>query len=113
VDDLLINASAVGIDGRGNILGQAGPDRFRSGSLLPYHGVMQFDTADLAAMESNGTLLSVILHEMGHVLGVGTLWDAKGLIAGAGTSNPTFTGAQAVAAYHAIFGTVASGVPLE
>src|SRR5207247_4327443 len=40
VDDLLIDASGAAIDGAGNILGQAGPDAFRSGSSLPYHGSM-------------------------------------------------------------------------
>jgi hypothetical protein len=113
VDDLLIQASATTIDGRGNVLGQAGPDRFRSGSMLPYHGVMQFDTADLAAMQADGSLLGVIEHEMGHVLGVGTLWDRPGLVVGAGTSNPRFVGTHAVAEYNATFGGNASGVPLE
>ena len=36
---------------------------------------MQFDVADMAKLISNGTLQSVVLHEMGHVLGIGTLWD--------------------------------------
>jgi hypothetical protein len=80
---------------------------------LPYHGSMQFDSADLASMLSKGTLLSVIEHEMGHVLGIGTVWSNKGLLVGAGTSNPLFVGAQATAAYNAIFGTTASGVPVE
>lgn len=113
VDDLLIDARGTPIDGAGNILGQAGPDRFRSGSDLPYHGVMEFDSADLASMQANGTLLGVIEHEMGHVLGIGTIWTDKGLLAGAGTSNPRFTGSQAVAAYNSIFGTTATGVPVE
>ena len=34
---------------------------------------MEFDTADLAQMQSEGTLLAVIEHEIGHVLGIGTL----------------------------------------
>jgi len=113
VDDLLIDARGALIDGVGNILGEAGPDRFRSGSLLPYHGVMEFDAADLASMTSSGTLLGVIEHEMGHVLGIGTIWSDKGLLVGAGTSNPIFVGAQATAAYNSIFGTHASGVPVE
>jgi hypothetical protein len=113
VDDVLIDASAVFIDGVSGILGQAGPDALRSGSRLPYHGIMEFDSADVASMTSNGTLLSVILHEMGHVLGVGTIWDLKGLLTGEGTSNPRFTGAQAVAAYNSIFGTTATSVPVE
>lgn len=113
VDDVLIDASATPIDGTGGVLGQAGPDRFRSGTYLPIHGVMQFDSADLAQLEASGGLYYTILHEMGHVLGIGTIWEARGLLAGAGTSNPRFTGANAVAAYNAIFGTAATGVPVE
>lgn len=114
VDDLLINASATAIDGVGGTLGQAGYDRTRlTGTRLPYHGSMQFDTADLASMEANGSLLNVIVHEIGHVLGFGTLWQAKGLLVGAGTSNPVFIGRQAVAAYNAVFGTNVTGVQVE
>lgn len=113
VDDLLINASAVAIDGNGGILGQAGPDRFRSGTSIPYHGTMEFDTADLASLEAGGGLLYTIMHEMGHVLGIGTIWSTRGLLTGAGGSNPIFTGAQATAQYNALFGTNAAGVPVE
>jgi hypothetical protein len=113
VDDLLISASAPRIDGVGGILGQSGPDAFRSGSLLPIHGVMEFDAADMASMESTGLLYSVVLHEMGHILGIGTLWEDKGLLSGAGTSNPIFIGANATAQYNQIFGTSARGVPVE
>jgi hypothetical protein len=113
VDDLLIHASSVAIDGVNGILGQAGPDAFRSGSLLPYHGSMEFDSADMRNMERNGTLYAVVLHEIGHILGIGTIWDYKGLLVGAGTSNPRFTGSRATAAYNSIFGANASGVPVE
>ncbi len=113
VDDLLIDVSASSIDGAGGILGQAGPDRLRPGSRLPYHGSMQFDSADLAQMQANGTLLGVVMHEIGHVLGIGTIWQNLGLLAGAGSSNPTFIGALATAAYNASFGTHANVVPVE
>jgi hypothetical protein len=113
VDDVLIAASAVPIDGVNGILGQAAPDAFRTGSQLPYHGFMEFDTADLASLESEGDLMAVILHEMGHVLGVGTIWSRLGLLQGRGTANPTFIGAQATAAYNTIFATIGSGVPVE
>lgn len=115
VDDLLIDASSVSIDGSGGVLGQAGYDRLRSSTSggLPYHGTMQFDSADLAAMQSNGTLLGVIEHEMGHVLGIGTLWSSRGLLVGASTSNPIFVGVHATAEYNALFGRTASGVPVE
>ena len=52
VDDVLIDASGVRIDGPSGILGQAGPDAFRAGSRLPIHGTMQFDSADLASLEA-------------------------------------------------------------
>jgi hypothetical protein len=113
VDDLLIDASAVAIDGVGNILGQSINDSFRAGSGLPYHGIMQFDTADLAVMEANGSLLSVIEHEMAHVLGFGTLWNTKGLLVNSGTANVAYTGAQAVAAYDSVFNTTAASIPVE
>lgn len=113
VDDLLINASSISIDGVNGILGQAGPDAFRSGSFLPYHGIMQFDSADMASMESSGLLYSVVLHEMGHVLGIGTIWEDLGLLSGAGTSNPVFVGTNATAQYNQVFGTSARGVPVE
>lgn len=113
VDDLLIDASARVIDGRGGILGQAGPDRFRTGTSLPFHGTMQFDSADLASLEVGGGLLYTVMHEIGHVLGIGTIWSTRGLLSGAGSSNPRFTGAQATAAYNAIFGRNETGVPVE
>lgn len=113
VDDLLIDASATTIDGAGGILGQAGPDRFRSGTSIPYHGIMEFDSADLANLQAGGGLIYTVMHEMGHVLGIGTIWSTRGLLSGAGTSNPIFTGAQATAQYNALFGTNATGVPVE
>ena len=94
VDDLLINASAVSIDGVGGILGQSGPDAIRAVSDLPYHGIMQFDSADMASMQQQGLLYSVVLHEIGHILGIGTIWQDLGLLSGVGTSNPIFTGVR-------------------
>jgi hypothetical protein len=113
VDDVLIDVSSSSIDGPGGILGQAGPDRLRFGSLLVYHGSMQFDSADLASMELDGTLGDVILHEMGHVLGIGTIWTNLGLLQGASGDNPCFTGATATREYNAIFHEAASCVPVE
>lgn len=78
VDDLLIWVKVEEIDGPGNILGFAGPCLLRGepgAPRLPVVGVMVLDSADLAAMESRGILMDVILHEMGHVLGIGTLWQ--------------------------------------
>lgn len=70
VDDIVIDAHFGTIDGEGNTLAQAWVESFRSDSLIPYHGIMQFDSADTGYMESAGILSEVILHEMGHTLGL-------------------------------------------
>jgi hypothetical protein len=72
---LLILAKFDSIDGTGKILGQAGPCLIRNSNALTVLGEMEFDTADVATMISNGTLNAVMLHEMGHVIGFGTLWN--------------------------------------
>ena len=118
IDDLLIIAQGVPIDGPGGILGQAGPTHLRPATLganafLPAKGLMSFDTADLAKMQADGTLLDVITHEMGHVIGIGTIWSSKGLLVGAGTTNPTFKGTNAKREYGILKGTGPVNVPVE
>src|SRR5262245_54288774 len=110
IKNLLILAEGAPIDGPRGILGQAGPTRLRPSSagaaaFLPAKGEMTFDTADLAQMESDGTLDDVITHEMGHVIGIGTIWTRKSLLKGAGTANPTFTGANAKREYGILRGS--------
>ena len=110
VDDLEISASVVSIDGVSGTLGQAGPTSLRPTTYLPYKGTMKFDSADMASMISDGTLTSVVTHEMGHVLGFGTLWDYLHL----NTVFAQYTGANALAEYRTLSGNAsASYVPLE
>lgn len=109
IDDLVVYVESAPIDGVGGTLGSAGPCRVRGGSLLPYLGGMLFDTADLSSLEAQGRLEDVILHELGHVLGIGTVWALKGLLEDptdpGGPSNDTwFSGALATAAFEAIGG---------
>jgi len=113
IDDIVIDADGPAIDGPGGILGQAGPTQLRPGSFLPAAGVMSFDAADLATMEADGSLVSVIVHEMGHVLGFGTIFDQLGLRQGVGSANPTFTGPAAMREFAALSGGAATrAVPL-
>jgi hypothetical protein len=118
IDDVLIEASGVAIDGPGGILGQAGPTHLRpatagASAFIPAKGRMQFDTVDLAGMQADGTLNDVITHEMGHVLGIGTIWTNKGLLTGANGNNPRFTGTNAKKEYGTLKGSAPTAVPVE
>jgi hypothetical protein len=108
-----ISASGVAIDGPGGVLGSAGPTTgvTQAGYFLATTGIMQFDSADLSSLETSGTLLPVILHEMAHVMGFGTLWTNNGVYT---NGSGQYTGAFALAAYQAEFGQpLATFVPIE
>lgn len=93
VDDVVIEVVLIPIDGPGKILGSAGPRFVRTSNRLTISGVMQFDTADLQFLDGLGLFEDVIVHEMGHVLGVGTLWNSGGKRLRQGpASNPYFAG---------------------
>jgi hypothetical protein len=120
IDDLLIFIKVSPIDGQGGILGQAGPCYLRSGGGLTVIGLMNFDSADLVGLEANGLLNDVILHEMGHVLGFGSLWEPFGtwtlnlLQVSSGASTLGFFGATGLAAYTGFNGGgSATTVPVE
>jgi hypothetical protein len=106
IDDILISAELGNIDGSGGILGQAGPTSVRTGSSLPATAQMQFDIADVTAMGID-VFSQVVLHEMSHSLGFGSIWDRLGLV-----TNGVFTGENAVEQYHALGGS-ADGIAVE
>ena len=112
VDDIKINAAVAADDGVGGRLGFAGPTSVRTDSALPVGASMSFDAADMADMAANGTLLGIILHEMGHALGFGSLWDqAKFRF---NTTAGHYTGAKALDVYRQMSGDAAATfVPLE
>ncbi|MFI6094379.1 leishmanolysin-related zinc metalloendopeptidase [Lentzea sp. NPDC051213] len=112
IDDVLILAEGADLGGAGGVLAEAGPTHVRVGGL-PCKGIMRFDTADLEQMEQDGTLNDVITHEMGHVLGIGTMWAEMGLIQDIGTDNPLFTGRLAMIEYGHLRGGLAEMVPVE
>lgn len=112
VDDILIYVETDGIDGVGGVLGAAGPCLIRSASRLPSMGYMHLDAADVAHLADNGQLQDVVLHELGHVLGIGTLWQDRGFVVEPGSSNPRYNGAAGVQGYHDL-GGLAATVPVE
>ena len=100
LDDIVIEVALAPIDGPGNILGQAGPRFVRTDDFLTLSGIMFFDVADLDFLEQLDLFEDVIVHEMGHVLGVGTLWNTAQFgfdrtLREGPSDNPYFLGMQA------------------
>lgn len=95
IDDIIIEVVIAPIDGPGKILGQAGPRYLRTADRLPLSGVMYFDVEDLEYLDGLDLFEEVIVHEMGHVLGVGTLWNYFRTLRQGPTTNPYFTGKMA------------------
>ena len=119
IDDLIIVAAVEEIDGPGGALAAAGPCAFRVSNSLPVYGRMRFDAADLDGIEQSGDLEDVILHEMGHVLGIGSIWDRLGFLRNPASETEApdthFTGRLAIAAFDDAGGTGYEGakVPVE
>ncbi|WP_216319566.1 leishmanolysin-related zinc metalloendopeptidase [Deinococcus aestuarii] len=110
IDDLLVFTGNKSIDGPGGILAQSGPCSIRSSSGLTTYSTLVFDTADLGQFSSQ--LADIAVHELGHSLGIGTLWQQFGLVSGIGTTNPVYRGTNGVREYRAFGGTL-STVPVE
>lgn len=127
---LTISASLPSIDGVNGILGSAGPQTATyydnnpvgTPTVALYYtttGAMQFDSADVAALVANNTFYGVVLHEMAHVLGIGTLWTPNNNVEG--TTYPLYTvgsgqytGPNALAQWRSEFNMPsASYVPVE
>ena len=120
VDDLLVLVSLEFIDGVGGTLGAAGVCSARQSNGLPIVANLRLDTGDLGLLEGTGRLVDLILHELGHALGFGTLWVGKGFL-----QNPSlpgkgahthFDGPSAITAFDAIGGNAYTGgqkVPVE
>ena len=127
INNIIVNidVNLAAIDGLGNILGSAGPSTAKlnaagtavtSTYLYTQSGSMTFDTADTSALGL--TFNAVVLHEMGHVLGIGTLWSSSAVgfagrqelyVNGSGQ----YTGAFGLAAYNSEFDQSGTFVPVE
>jgi uncharacterized protein YjdB len=124
VPNMIIYVQADSIDGAGKIAGQGGPCIIRDDApQLTALGTLQVDTADVAWAANNGVLTDLLTHEMGHIMGIGTLWGPPffpNTATGLGTgntcgANPQFTGHAGRVSSAALGFTSDSsqGVPIE
>ena len=121
IDELVVLTSVREFDGPGGVLGAAQPCGVREESLLPFVGVMRIDVEDLDLLDLDDQR-ELLLHEMGHVLGIGSLWSSSDLLRnpslgadGAG-ADTHFAGPLAIAAFDEAGGTAYSEgekVPVE
>lgn len=122
IDDVLIDVRFIEIDGPSGVLGRAGPRFVRQAGTpnenLTIYGIMEFDVAEFGNggfFDDPQAYQDTITHEMGHVIGIGTLWDLTGNTEGTQSNPPTvppglpnpdydprFTGAMATAEYQAL-----------
>jgi hypothetical protein len=96
ITNVLILAKIGPIDGAGAVLGNGNSCLIHATTGLTALGTMLFDSEDLSHLERSGLIDVVILHEMGHVLGIGSLWPLKRFLVDAGTADPIFTGPDAL-----------------
>ncbi len=126
LSSLRIIASTAIIDGPGDTLAQAGPDRivtFETNNIFLSRRIavatlssLELDIEDLPLLEAQGILRDTIIHEMGHALGFGSLWAQNNLVSplgGVGLTQYT-GGTYAIQEYRKeIRNPVANFVPLE
>lgn len=108
LDDMIVLLEVAPIDGPGGTLGRAAPCLLRSAGSFPGVGAVTLDAADAETIQT-GLLTDLIVHEIAHTVGFGTLWEP--FLQGAGTVTPTFSGAGAVGEWQDLGGS--GNVPVE
>lgn len=113
MDPFDLNIISDTIDGPDKILASAAPinNDTQGGFVYNTSAEIVFDIADIAIFERNGSLDDVILHEMGHVIGIGSTWVENGVYV---EDSGQYTGAFGLAAYQREFSQLdAQFVPVE
>jgi hypothetical protein len=115
VSGIVIYASILPIDGPGETLAQAGPCIVRAGVTnfgQPIIAVIELDVDDLATLAGGSSLEDVLLHEMFHSIGLGTIWGTR--VTATPASDPRYTAVFGLAACR-VFAPVAcaASVPVE
>lgn len=81
ISSVLVDVGVASLGG--NTLAESGSCLVDTSFYLTRYGTMVFDSTQLAILEKNDMLTTIALHELGHVLGFGTLWEThRSLIVG-------------------------------
>mmetsp|Transcript_564 Transcript_564/g.1312 ORF Transcript_564/g.1312 Transcript_564/m.1312 type:complete len:625 (-) Transcript_564:227-2101(-) len=94
IDDMYLGIIVGKLDGSGGRFAEAGPDRLMSGGRIVASSIL-IDEADLQNVINNEIFEQLMLHEMGHCLGMGTLWSD-----GVHYEGTTYIGANGVKAWN-------------
>ena len=118
IGPIVVDAGVSAIDGPNGTLAFAGPSSGTTdngGFFVTTEGDLQFDSADIDTLAADGNLQDIIVHELGHVLGFGTLWVANDVFDGTSsdTSVGEYTGNFGVVTYNQEFGLDEAFVPIE
>ena len=113
VDDLILYV-AVGSEMDEEVMGIGGPFLYREKTLLPVLAALVLNPNVLEGRMPDDDLYALILHEMGHCLGFGTIWKNLGLLKEP-FADTYFSGFQARQAFDQLGGRAYRGrkVPVE
>ena len=117
VDDVRIYVTIDSIDGAGGILARASPCSRRQIGFATsdpivqeiIRGYIELDEDDVARLEALGSLISTATHELGHVLGFGTVWEPETFlrnpsVGGNPNADTHFVGPLTLSAFDAVGG---------
>jgi len=115
---LVINFSVSSIDGVGNILGIAGwtmadyfeDDMSAKTYVMSIEGLMHLDISDIGTLSVTDGFFYVVLHEIGHILGVGSLWELNNIYI---DNSGKYTGSHGIIAYNKLYNVTSTYVPVE
>lgn len=117
-DSVVIFARVTSLDGVGGVLGSAQLtetkfESFSAGFVYASTASVTLDRDDVGRLATTEILSDLVMHELGHAIGIGTLWYTPGFQELATPGSGRFTGAAALEAYRDEFDPFAEYVPVE
>ena len=111
IDDLQIVVTGASVDGPSGILAFARPTETRFGPDGETTAVRGEITVDLPDSTPSRGFVETVAHEIGHVMGIGSLWDR--FLVSSGTPSVGYSGEAALREYETLFGSARSTLPVE